>query len=92
MVTVQSFTDMEATIRQANATPYGLAAYLFTSNLGNALEWTRQLECGSVWINRIHQAYPEAPFGGIKESGLGREKSHFGIEEYTELKTIYLSY
>jgi succinate-semialdehyde dehydrogenase/glutarate-semialdehyde dehydrogenase len=92
VVTVQSFTDMEATIRQANATPYGLAAYLFTSDLGNALEWARQLECGSVWINRIHQAYPEAPFGGIKESGLGREKSHFGIEEYTELKTIYLSY
>jgi succinate-semialdehyde dehydrogenase/glutarate-semialdehyde dehydrogenase len=69
-----------------------LAAYLFSGNLGNALEWANRLECGSVWINGIHQAFPEAPFGGMKESGLGREKSIFGIEEYTELKTIYLSY
>ncbi|HAA03173.1 MAG TPA: NAD-dependent succinate-semialdehyde dehydrogenase, partial [Syntrophobacteraceae bacterium] len=86
------FEDMDQAIDLANATPYGLAAYLFSGNLGNALEGANRLECGSVWINGIHQAFPEAPFGGMKESGLGREKSRFGIEEYTELKTIYLSY
>jgi succinate-semialdehyde dehydrogenase/glutarate-semialdehyde dehydrogenase len=92
VVLVQPFENEDQAIALANATPYGLAAYLFSENVGNALEWASRLECGSVWINNIHQAFPEAPFGGMKESGLGREKSRFGIEEYTELKTIYLSY
>jgi succinate-semialdehyde dehydrogenase / glutarate-semialdehyde dehydrogenase len=92
VVLVQPFENEDQAVALANATPYGLAAYLFSENVGNALEWARRLECGSVWINSIHQAFPEAPFGGMKESGLGREKSRFGIEEYTELKTIYLSY
>lgn len=92
VVLVRPFKDVRQAVEEANATPYGLAAYLFTKDLGNALEWAGRLEVGSVWINRIHQAYPEVPFGGMKESGLGREKSHFGIEEYTELKTVYLSY
>jgi succinate-semialdehyde dehydrogenase / glutarate-semialdehyde dehydrogenase len=92
VVIISPFNDTEAAIQEANDTPYGLGAYLFTSDLANALEWAGRLEVGSVWINKIHQAYPEAPFGGMKESGLGREKSRFGIEEYTELKTIYFSY
>ncbi|HOV86416.1 MAG TPA: aldehyde dehydrogenase family protein [Syntrophobacteraceae bacterium] len=84
--------DMEAAVDQANASPHGLAAYLFTRDLGSAMEWASRIEAGSVWVNRIHQAYPEAPFGGMKQSGLGREKGHAGVEEFTELKTIYLSY
>ena len=92
MVIVSALHDMQKAIEEANATPFGLAAYLFTTNLANAMEWANRLEVGSVWVNRIHQAYHEAPFGGMKESGLGREKSRFGLEEYTELKTIYLSY
>lgn len=92
VVIISSFDDIQDAITEANATPYGLAAYLFTKDLANALAGANELEVGSVWINRIHQAYPEAPFGGMKESGLGREKSRFGIEEYTELKTVYLSY
>ncbi|MGV8074214.1 MAG: aldehyde dehydrogenase family protein [Syntrophobacteraceae bacterium] len=86
------FDDLDKVITEVNASRYGLAAYVFTSDLGKALTLAGRIEAGSVWINRIHQAYPEAPFGGMKESGLGREKSHFGLEEYTELKTIYLSY
>ncbi|NTU47728.1 MAG: aldehyde dehydrogenase family protein [Syntrophobacteraceae bacterium] len=89
---IASFTAVEEAIAAANATRYGLAAYLFTQELGMALEWADRLDAGSVWINRIHQAYPQVPFGGMKESGLGREKSRFGMEEYTELKTVYLSY
>ena len=92
VVIVTPVRDMEAAVREANDTPYGLAAYLFSRDLASALEWADRLEVGSVWVNRIHQAYHEAPFGGMKESGLGREKSRFGIEEYTELKTIYMSY
>lgn len=86
------FRDAAEVIRQCNATPYGLAAYLFTGNLGEGLHWAKELEVGSVWVNRVHGAYHEAPFGGRKESGLGRERSRFGLEEFTELKTIYVSY
>lgn len=92
VVLVSPFDDVDSAIEAANATPYGLAAYLFTADLGRALECADRLEAGSVWINRVHQSYPEAPFGGMKQSGLGREKSHFGVEEFTELKTLYLSY
>lgn len=92
VVVVSAFANVQEMIHEANATNYGLAAYLFTRDVANALEWSQRIEFGSVWINRIHQAYPQAPFGGMKESGLGREKSRFGVEEYTELKTIYLSY
>ncbi len=92
VVTVSPFDSVDDAIEEANASRYGLAAYLFSKDLGLAMDLVGRLEVGSVWINRIHQAYPEAPFGGMKESGLGREKSHFGLEEYTELKTIYLSF
>lgn len=92
VVMIGSFESLSGAVRAANSTRYGLAAYVFSKDLGNALDLAGQLEVGSVWINRIHQSYPEAPFGGMKESGLGREKSRFGLEEYTELKTIYLSY
>jgi len=92
VVMIMPFKRIEEVIEAANATPFGLAAYLFTGDIAEALKWANQLEVGSVWVNRIHQAYSQAPFGGMKESGLGREKSRFGVEEYTELKTIYLSY
>ncbi|MFP5213254.1 MAG: aldehyde dehydrogenase family protein [Acidobacteriota bacterium] len=89
---ISPFREIEDGVRMANEGPYGLAAYLFTKDLGVAMECSSAIEAGSIWVNRIHQAYHEAPFGGMKESGLGREKSAFGIEEFTELKTIYLSY
>ncbi len=92
VVMVTPFDEISQAVDEANATPYGLAAYLFSADLAGALEWAGRLEVGSVWVNRVHQAYPQAPFGGMKESGLGREKSRFGMEEYTELKTVYLSY
>lgn len=92
VVIVKRFREVEEAIAQANATPYGLAAYLFTRDLGAALVWSDRLEAGSVWINGIHQAYPETPFGGMKQSGLGREKSKAGLEAYTELKALYFSY
>ncbi len=92
VVIVTPFEEFSEAIREANATPYGLAAYLFSKDLAKVLEGMERLEVGSVWVNRIHQAYPQAPFGGMKESGLGREKSRYGMEEFTELKTVYLSY
>jgi len=82
---------LDGAIACANDTPYGLAAYVFSQHLANALRAAERCEAGSVWVNNIHRSYNQVPFGGYKESGLGREKSHYGLEEYLELKTIYLS-
>ncbi len=92
VVTISPFSSLEDAIAEANGSPFGLAAYVFSGDVGKALDCAGKLEVGSVWVNRIHQAYPQAPFGGVKESGLGREKSPYGLHEYTELKTVYLSY
>ncbi len=86
------FDEEAEAVEEANRSPYGLAAYVFTEDLAKGLRLADNLEAGSVWINEVHQALPEAPFGGMKESGLGREKSRFGVEAFTELKTIYVSY
>lgn len=86
------FDGEEEAVAEANRCPYGLAAYVFTRDLGKGLRLAHDLEAGSVWINGIHQALPDAPFGGMKQSGLGREKSRFGVEAFTELKTIYMAY
>lgn len=85
------FSDDDEALELANRTTFGLAAYIFTEDYRRALKWARNLEAGSVWINRIHQARFDAPFGGFKESGIGREKSIYGIEAFTELKTIYFN-
>lgn len=86
------FHDEAEALVEANRSPYGLAAYVFTQDLSKGLRLAHELEAGTVWINGIHQALPDAPFGGVKHSGLGREKSRFGVEAFTELKTIYLAY
>ncbi len=86
---VQSYSNDDEAIEMANSTPFGLAAYIFTSDVERAYRWAESIEAGSLWVNCIHQARFDAPFGGYKESGLGREKSRFGFEAFTELKTIY---
>lgn len=91
VVGVMPVESLEEAIGHANNSRYGLAAYVFTQNVAGALQAAERIEAGSVWINNIHRSYNEAPFGGFKESGLGREKSHYGLDEYLELKTIYLS-
>jgi succinate-semialdehyde dehydrogenase/glutarate-semialdehyde dehydrogenase len=89
---VMPFDQNAEAIQWANASDYGLAAYVFSAQLGTGLRLAEQLEAGSVWVNNIHRSNQDAPFGGMKASGMGREKGHQGLEAYTELKTIYLSY
>jgi succinate-semialdehyde dehydrogenase/glutarate-semialdehyde dehydrogenase len=82
------FEDLDDAISQANDTEHGLAAYVFTKNLARGLQVAEDLECGMVGLNRGVVSDPAAPFGGVKQSGLGREGGHEGLLEYTEPKYI----
>lgn len=91
VVGVMPFDSLSEAIERANDSPFGLAGYVFSRDLGVGLRVSEELEAGSVWVNDIHRSYNMVPFGGYKESGLGREKSRHGLDAYLELKTIYLS-
>ncbi|MEU9608926.1 NAD-dependent succinate-semialdehyde dehydrogenase [Streptomyces sp. NPDC048057] len=82
------FEDEDEAVRLANATEYGLVSYVYTRNLQRGLAVSGALESGMVGLNRGLVSDPAAPFGGVKQSGLGREGGHEGILEYTEAKYI----
>jgi succinate-semialdehyde dehydrogenase/glutarate-semialdehyde dehydrogenase len=82
------FTDADEAIALANGTEYGLVSYLYTRDLRRALQVAEALEAGMVGINRGVVSDPAAPFGGVKQSGLGREGAHDGLLEFTETKYI----
>jgi acyl-CoA reductase-like NAD-dependent aldehyde dehydrogenase len=83
------FDSIEDALAQANATDYGLAAFVFTHDLNSALHLSEELEYGMVCVNDWLPATPEAPFGGVKQSGLGRESGREGLYEYLEEKTVF---
>ncbi|TDL31063.1 NAD-dependent succinate-semialdehyde dehydrogenase [Jeotgalibacillus sp. S-D1] len=85
---ISTFTDEKEAIKRANDTPFGLAAYLFTENLSKALTLSEALDFGIIGLNDGAPSAAQAPFGGFKESGLGREGGHQGIDEYLETKYI----
>ena len=89
---VAPFDDCAQALERANDTPYGLAGFVFSRNLAVAWTLADGIEAGSVWVNDIHRSKHDVPFGGMKESGIGREKGRYGVESYLEYKTIYLSY
>lgn len=85
---IVSFENEEDAIRMANDTEYGLVAYLYTRDLARGLRISEQLDAGMIALNRGLVSDPAAPFGGVKQSGLGREGGHHGILEYMEPKYI----
>ncbi len=85
---ITTFTELDEVIERANALPFGLAGYVFTKSLHNAHIAAESLECGMVGVNEMALATAEAPFGGIKESGMGREGGALGIKDYLEPKYI----
>lgn len=89
---VMPFDNRKEALRLANDTRYGLAGFVFSRDLATALTMAERIEAGSVWVNDIHRSSHHVPFGGMKESGVGREKGRFGVESYLEYKTIYLTY
>ena len=87
---VTTFETIEEVVKRANQSPYGLAAYVFTQNISKGIRIVEDLEYGIVGLNDGLPSVAQAPFGGFKESGLGREGGHYGIEEYLEVKYISL--
>jgi acyl-CoA reductase-like NAD-dependent aldehyde dehydrogenase len=91
VMTVIPFDDPEGVIRLANDNDYGLAAAVWTKDITKALTTARALRAGIVWINDTQPAPTEAPWGGYKQSGIGRELGAHGIEDYLETKHIYVN-
>ncbi len=85
---VSTFKTEEEVIDRANNSRYGLAAYVYTENLSRSFRITEQLEYGIIGLNDALPSAVQVPFGGYKESGLGREGGHYGIEEFLEVKYI----
>jgi succinate-semialdehyde dehydrogenase/glutarate-semialdehyde dehydrogenase len=85
---IVSFTDEDEVVRAANDTEWGLVGYVFTENLSRALSVAERLEVGMVGLNTGLVSNPAAPFGGVKQSGLGREGGRVGIDEFLEYKYI----
>ena len=84
------FSDEQEVIRRANDTEFGLAAYFYTQNLQRVFRVSAALESGMIGINECAVSTELAPFGGVKESGLGREGSVLGLEEYLEVKALHI--
>lgn len=90
VMAVLDFDTEEEVIARANATEFGLAAGVFTNDLKRGHRVIAQLEAGSCFINSYNDAPVEAPFGGVKQSGVGRENSKAAIEHYSQLKSVYV--
>jgi betaine-aldehyde dehydrogenase len=88
VLVVQTFGDEAEAIALANDTIYGLAGAVFTQDIGKAHRVIRKMRAGITWINTYHPTYNEAPWGGYKQSGIGRELGTYGYDAYTEVKQI----
>ena len=90
VLSVLSFTGLDEAVRQANATPYGLAAAVWTADMSRAIRTARALRAGTVHVNQYDNDDITVPFGGYKQSGNGRDKSLHAFDKYTELKTTWI--
>jgi betaine-aldehyde dehydrogenase len=91
VLAVQLFETEEEAVRLANDTIYGLAGGVFTQDHGKGLRVLRRLRAGITWLNTYHPTFNEAPWGGYKQSGIGRELGTFGLDAYLETKQININ-
>jgi succinate-semialdehyde dehydrogenase/glutarate-semialdehyde dehydrogenase len=89
---IQTFASEGEVIRRANDTEYGLVAYLYTGDVGRGMRVSEQLDFGMIGLNRGLVSDPAAPFGGMKQSGIGREGAHEGLMEFLETQYISVSW
>jgi acyl-CoA reductase-like NAD-dependent aldehyde dehydrogenase len=86
-----TFRDDAEAVRLANDTEFGLSGSIWTADLGRALRVSRAVRCGVIAVNSNTSVYPQAPFGGVGSSGLGRESGSAALEANTEPKTIFFA-
>ena len=91
VISALPFDTLDEVVERANATPYGLAAGIFTTHLGTAHKMAHRIKAGSVWVNMYHAIDPAVPFGGMKMSGYGREGGTQHVEEYLDTKAIWIN-
>lgn len=89
VITVETFASEEEVVRRANSTIYGLAAGFWTRNPDRIHRLSKALRFGTVWVNDFNVYFTQAPWGGYKQSGLGRELGRMGLDEYTEVKHVF---
>jgi len=88
VLSVIPFDDEEQAVEVANSTSYGLASGLWTRDFSRAHRLSRRIQAGTVWVNTYRSAAAQAPFGGIKQSGYGRERGWYALLEYTRVKNV----
>jgi len=91
VVVINTFKDEDEVIRRANSTEYGLAAGIFTRDLSRAHRVARRLQAGTVWINHYNDYAMNVPFGGYKQSGIGRELGKYALANYTSIKSVNIN-
>jgi acyl-CoA reductase-like NAD-dependent aldehyde dehydrogenase len=89
VLSVIKFKDDDDAVRIANDSIYGLASAVWSQDPDRCLDVAKRLRAGTVWINDFHLINCVAPFGGYKQSGIGRELSSYGLNEYTEVKHVH---
>lgn len=90
VVVAMPFKDIDEVVERANDSPYGLAAGIWTENLKTAHRLAAKLKAGSVWVNCYNVTDPASPFGGYKQSGFGREMGSYALNNYTEVKSVWI--
>ena len=88
VMSIMKFRDLEEVIPRANDTTFGLAAGVWTRDIAKAHAIANHVKAGTVWVNCFHAFDAAAPFGGFKQSGIGREMGEYALQHYTEIKTV----
>ena len=88
MLPIFRFTDLDEAIRACERHAYGLGSSIWTHDVRNVHRAAQEIDAGMTWVNQIHYGYDELPFGGIKDSGFGKEHGLEALDNYVELKSV----